>query len=63
VFRVPLPGAYELTDDEKQEVLNAALAEVDRRRTLVEQHHDQWHGPLQEAFPLREFLKRYADEQ
>jgi hypothetical protein len=61
-FEAPLPEKYHLTEAQKQEVLKEMLADLDRRRGLLREHHREMYAAAQKAFPLQECLAPKADK-
>ncbi len=52
----PLPPEYRLTDQQKQEILDKAIAELERRRRLLREHYQEMYAAVQAAVPLCECL-------
>jgi hypothetical protein len=56
-YRPPIPAKFQLSADQKQEVLQEALKEIERRRTLLREHHTEMYDAAKNLFPLIEGLK------
>lgn len=53
-FRRPIPGKYKLSPAQQRELLQDALATIDRRRGIVRTSYKELFATVQHAFPLAE---------
>lgn len=59
-FGPPLPAEYELAEEQKQEILDEATQEMQRRRRLFREHYQEMYAAMQATFPLNECLAAEA---
>jgi hypothetical protein len=52
----PFPHEYQLSNQQKQDILSDARAELDRRRNLLRENYRELYSAAHAAFPLHESL-------